>query len=100
MSKQFRKDNRGTLYTYVTIILALAAGIFFAFLFMNLIEKIQDAMNPLLTQSQWATAAHYDAFYYAALFINNLWMGIVAFVIFIIAYWAYIYQQRRSAGYA
>lgn len=66
---------------------------------MNVVSKLQDAMNPLLTSDQWATAAHYDAFYYATLFVTNLWTYIIGFVIFILLYWAYIYSQRQGAGY-
>lgn len=77
----------------------MVTGIFFAFLFQNLISKIQDTLNPQLAQDQWASVGHYDAFYYAATFITNFWMYIAAFVVFIGAYWAYVYSQRRGAGY-
>lgn len=79
--------------------MALAAGIFFAFLFMNVIEKMQDAMNPLLAQDQWATVTHYDTFYYAAQFVTNIWTYIIALIVFIVGYWGWVYSQRRSAGY-
>lgn len=66
---------------------------------MNLVEQVQASMNPLLASDQWATAAHYDAFYYAASFVTNVWTYVIAFVIFVLSYWAYIYSQRRGAGY-
>jgi len=84
----------------MVLIISLIASVFFAFMFMTVIEKVQDALNPTLGASSWASDNHYTAFYWAATLVTNIWTYIIAFVLFILAYWAYIYSQRRSAGYA
>lgn len=96
---RFLQNKRGVLFVYMVLIIALIAGIFFAFFYMNVIEKVQDTINPLIAEDQWAAATHYSLLYYATLFVTNLWTYIVAIIVFILAYWAYIYSQRRGAGY-
>jgi hypothetical protein len=66
---------------------------------MNVVSKIQEAMNPLLTSDHWATTEHFNAFYYASLFLTNMWTYIIVFILFILGFWAYIYEQRKGAGY-
>lgn len=100
MLRKFKRDKRGVLYVYGVLIMALAASLFFGFLLMNVVEKIQDAVNPLLDSEEWASDTHYDMFYYASLFVTNIWTYIMAFIVLIIAYWGYTYSQRKAAGYA
>lgn len=83
----------------MVLIISLIASVFFAFMFMTVIEKVQDTINPQLIDTAWATEDHYTAFYWAATLVTNLWTYIIAFVLFILAYWAYIYSQRKGAGY-
>jgi len=70
-----------------------------AFIFMTMIEQVQAAFEPALTTSHWISGDAYMAYYYAATFVTNFWQYILAFIIFIVAYWLYIYNQRRGAGY-
>lgn len=99
MFKKLNRNKRGVLYVYVVLMVALAAGVFFGFLFMNVIGTLQESINPLVGSEEWATTAHDTVFYYAATFITNIWQYIIVLVVFIVAYWAYIYQQRKGAGY-
>jgi len=84
----------------MVLIISLIASVFFAFMFMTVIEKVQDALNPSLTDTNWVSEDHYTAFYYAATLVTNIWTYIIAFALFVLIYWAYIYSQRRGAGYA
>jgi uncharacterized BrkB/YihY/UPF0761 family membrane protein len=95
---RFIRDRRGVLYVYLVLAICLAAGIFFGFLMMNVVEKVQDAINPLIDYDQWATDAHYDTFYLAASFVTNVWTYIIALIVFVLAYWGYTYSQRRTYG--
>ena len=97
--KRFQRDKRAALYVYVVIAICLVAGAFFAFLMLNIVGGVQEVVNPNLSESEWLTEDHFTAFYYATAFVTNLWTYIFAFIIFVIIYWAYIYSQRRSAGY-
>lgn len=83
----------------MVLIISIIVGVFFWFLFANVIESVQDTINPTLADSNWMTTDHYNAFVYAANFVTYLWTFMVALIIFILAYWVYIYSQRRSAGY-
>jgi len=99
MLEKLKRNKSGVLYVYLVLIICLAAGIFFGFLFMNVVGVMQESINPLLAESNWASATHFTTFYYASLFVTNFWQYIVAFVVFVVAFWAYIYSQRRGAGY-
>ena len=83
----------------MVIIVALIVGAFFSFMFMNLISAVQTAYEPILPASQFISGDAYMAYYYAATFITGLWKYILAIVIIILAYWVYIYTQRKGAGY-
>lgn len=83
----------------MVIIIALIAGCVVAFLLMSVMAEAQEAFNPILEANYVVDEGYYDAFGLAAAFVTNVWTYIVAFIIFIIAYWVYIYSQRSSAGY-
>lgn len=84
----------------MVLIISIIASAFFAFMLMNVIQGIQEAVNPVLAESNWISEEHYTAFYYAALLVTNVWFYIIVIIFFILAYWAYIYSQRKEAGYA
>lgn len=97
--KRLLKNKRGTLFSYMVLIAALIIGCVVAFLLMTVISHVQETFGPALSASHWVSADLYMAYYYAATFITNFWQYIIAFVIIVMAYWLYIYNQRRSAGY-
>jgi len=83
----------------MVLIISIIAAVFFWFFFANAIESVQEAINPTLASGNWVSTDHYNAFVLAANFVNYLWMFLVAIAFFILAYWVYIYSQRRSVGY-
>lgn len=83
----------------MVLIAGLIVGVIFSFLFASAFQKIQEAFNPLLEESVWASEGHYTAFGYAATLVTNVWVYMIGFIIFILAYWVYIYNQRKGAGY-
>lgn len=87
----------GVLYIYVVIIATIFAVGFFAFLFATILEQVQTAINPqLINVSRWASSDHAYTFEAAAWFVNNLWVALIAFVIFGLGYWGYTEAQRRK----
>jgi len=84
----------------MVLIVGLIAGVAFSFLFMSAFENIQEAFNPSLAEENWVSEDHYTTFSYAAGFVTNIWTYLIGFVVFILTYWAYVYNQRRGAGYA
>lgn len=66
---------------------------------MTAIGDIQDALNPIIEETLSVSEEHFNVFALAATFITNLWTYIILGIFLILAYWAYTYSQRRSAGY-
>ena len=97
--KRLLKDTHGILYTYLVIIIALIAGIFFVFLFTNAIQAVQETLQSYLSVSNWGTTGIYAIFAEANNFVTNIWTYLAAFIIFIIGFWVYVYSQRKGAGY-
>lgn len=83
----------------MVLIAALIVGSIVAFLLMNVVSHVQDAFEPTLTTSHWISSEAYMAYYYATMLVTNIWTYIIAIIFIILAYWLYIYNQRRSAGY-
>lgn len=83
----------------MVVIIAIIAGCVVGFLLMSVIDEVQGAFNPILEANYVVNEDYYDVFGLAAAFVTNLWTYIIAFVIFVIAYWVYIYSQRSGAGY-
>lgn len=81
------------------MIAGLIIGGVFAFIFMTAMSSVQTAFEPSLTASQFQSGSLYMAYYYANLFITNIWTYIIAFIVLILGYWIYIYNQRKSAGF-
>jgi hypothetical protein len=65
---------------------------------MTMIQGVQEGVNPLLGVSTWATTEHFNTFYLAASLVTNLWTYIIGIIIIGLAYWAWIYTQRRGVG--
>lgn len=88
------------LFVYMVLIVGLIVGVVFVFLFMSAFEHVQESFNPYLAEENWVSEEHYVAFGYAAGLVTNIWTYFIGFVVFILAFWAYVYNQRRGAGYA
>jgi hypothetical protein len=83
----------------MVLIISIIVAVFFWFFFANVVQALQTALNPSLAEGNWMSTEHYNAFVLAANFVTYLWVFLVAIVIFILAYWVYIYNQRRIVGY-
>lgn len=77
----------------------IVAGAFFWFLYANVIQSVQENVNPQLGESEWATETHYAFFALANNFLTSFWTYLFALVVSVVAFWVYIYNQRRGAGY-
>ena len=97
--RRFRQNKKGVLYVYLVLIVSLFACVFIYFIYATAIQAVQEAINPLLAESEWLSGEHYTSFFYASTFVNALWTFFIALFIFGLLYWTYIYNQRRSAGY-
>jgi uncharacterized BrkB/YihY/UPF0761 family membrane protein len=83
----------------MVLVAVIAVGCVFGFLFMTAIGSIQDALNPMIEEGLSVSEEHLNTFSLAATLVTNLWTYIIAFIFIVAAYWAYIYSQRRSAGF-
>jgi hypothetical protein len=86
------------MYVYLVLILSLFTLIFLAFLFSSMVQSVQESFNPMLGVTSWVTAEHFNVFYLAASLVTNLWTYIIGVIILGLAYWAWIYTQRKGVG--
>ena len=83
----------------MVLIAALIIGSVVGFMLMNVVSHVQEAVEPMLSTSNWINGEAYMAYYYATNLVTNIWTYIIAIVFIVMLYWLYIYNQRRSAGY-
>lgn len=83
----------------MVLIMAIIVGAVFAFLFMDAIGGVQASLNLAVAEALDASPDYFTTFSLAATFVTNLWTYMVAVIFIILAYWAYIYSQRKGAGY-
>jgi hypothetical protein len=93
--RKFRRNNKGVLYSFLVVIITLVACGFFWFLMANVVQGIQEAVNPSLVESNWIASEIYTAFTYASLFITNFWSFFLVILVLGVSYWIYIYSQRK-----
>lgn len=91
------KATQGVMYVYAVIIISLLVLAFFWFMFYTAIAPTRTAISTTMTQ--YDTADPYDAFVLADLFMQNVWLYMLALVVIGLAYWGYQYSQRRGQGY-
>lgn len=84
------------MYLILVLIAALIILVLFSFLFSSVVENIQNAFNPTLDITSWATPEHYNTFYYAASLVTNIWTYVFVFIFFGLCYFTYTYSQRRG----
>jgi hypothetical protein len=59
---------------------------------------VQTGLNAQLASDMWLTAAHWDSFDLANIFVNNLWMFMIVFVALGVLYYGYVQAQRGGGG--
>jgi len=59
------------------------------------IQAIQTAFNPELASDHFATEGNWNSFNLANIFINNLWMFFLVFLVLGLMYYGYNEAQRR-----
>lgn len=84
------------MFVYAVIIAALLIGSVFAFLFMTVVGRMQEACNPIMQDNYVVDESYYDAFGLAVALVTNIWTYIFLIILFVLGYWVYIYQQRSS----
>ena len=99
MLNRWRRNTKGSLYIYLVIFAVLLVGVGLAFMFQQTMDVLQENVNPMLSEDHWLTSNHYSQFLFATTFVTNIWTYIIAFIIFVLLYWVYIYAQRRSSGF-
>lgn len=80
------------------LIIAIPAIIVFSFIFATVVQNVQEAVNPDLTADSWATEEHFNVFYSAATVVTNFWMYMIPIALIGLAYWAWIYTQRKGVN--
>ena len=83
------------MYFVVAIMALLIVGAMW-FFYANGIQAIQEAFNPDLASTNFATANNWNVFNLANDFMNNLWMFFLVFLVLGLAYYGYIEAQRRT----
>ena len=80
---------------FVVVIMALIIVGAMWFFYANGIQAIQEAFNPMLASTNFATNNNWNTFNLANTFMNNLWMFFLVFLVLGLAYYGYIEAQRR-----
>ena len=83
------------MYFVVVIMAIIIIGAMW-FFYANGIQAIQEAFNPMLASTNFATANNWSTFNLANTFMNNLWMFFLVFLVLGLAYYGYIEAQRRT----
>ena len=86
------------MYVYLLLIIAIPALIVFAFMFGTVIQAVQEGMNPSLGVETWVDSEHFNVFYTAASVVTNFWTYILGIILLGLAYWVWIYTQRKGVN--
>ena len=86
------------MYLYVVLIITLVAGAFFWYLMAVVVESMQEATNSYYIEDNFPSVANYDAFALANTFINYFWTFFLAILVIGLAYYGWVYSQRKLAG--
>ena len=83
------------LYTFSVIIVALfVMGFLFTVLYA-VIVPLRAAITSTMSQYDVANST-YTNFELADVFMNNLWVYLLVFVVLVLLYWVYHYSQRKG----
>lgn len=86
------------MYLYVIIILTLIVGGALWFFVSLVVEKIQIATGPYFVEGSFPTAANFNAFSLANTFMNYFWTFFLVILVLGLAYYGWVYSQRKLAG--
>ena len=81
---------------FVVVIMALIIVGATWFFFANGIQAIEQAFNPQLASTNFASTGNWNTFNLANDFVNNIWVFFLAFLVLGLMYYGYIESQRRS----
>jgi hypothetical protein len=80
---------------FVVVIMALIIVGAMWFFYANGVQAIQEAFNPMLASTNFATSNNWNTFNLANTFMNNLWMFFLVFLVLGLTYYGYVEAQRR-----
>ena len=82
------------MYYIVVIMALLIVGLMWFFLAGG-VQAVQEAFNPELASTNFATSGNWTTFNLANDFMNNLWIFFLVFLVIGLGYYGYIEAQRR-----
>jgi len=84
------------LYVTAVVLLMLFLGGFLLFGCYAVIDQVRTSITSQMTH--YSGLDTYSNFGLADAFMHNLWNYLAILMLFGLAYWVYIYSQRKSAG--
>jgi len=97
LSFPFRPPNTGILYVFSVVLVSLFAMAFLWFVMYAAFTPIRAGITAAMTPYDVENST-YTSFEYADTFMSNFWAYFLVILILGLAYWAYIYSQRKQAS--
>jgi len=86
------------LYVYAVVLVTLFVMAFLWLVLYAVVVPLQAGINSIMAQYDVANSS-YQSYELANTFMTNLWAYLLVLVVLGLAYWIYIYSQRREVVY-
>ncbi len=98
MLSKLLQNRKGGMYLYVVLILTLVVGAFLWYFMAVVVQSIQEATGSYYVEGNFPTAANFNTFSLANTFMNYFWTLFLVALVLGLAYYGWVYSQRKLAG--